>query len=137
MRDWLPLLEAVAEAKESLLLVAETIDRSLLRTLTINAARETLACCAVSVGSRISDAGIQDDGPDLPPPASPKKLPLAPEAWIRRSATVVFPAEGAASIGQLTQVSVIAVGGHNLEHQQQRLRYLVRAVEELESNPSA
>jgi hypothetical protein len=130
--SWLPLLEAVAHAKESLLVVADTIDRHLLKTLAINSARETLACCAVRASSSVSDSGIQDDGPNVPPPASPKKLPLADGVWVRRSASIVFPAEGAGSIGELTEVSVIAVGGHNLEYQQQRLRYVVRALEYLE-----
>ncbi len=61
-------------------------------------------------------------------------LSLAAEAWIRRTATVVFPADRSSDIGRLVEVSVIAVGGQNLESQQQRLRYLVLAIEALEES---
>jgi hypothetical protein len=131
---WLPLLEAVHQAKESFLLVADVIDRALLRTLSVNAAHGGLTCCAARLSAGGSDDGIRDGGPNIPPPVSPEGLPLAAEAWIRRSATVVFPADGASNIGRLVEVSVIAVGGQNLESQQQRLRYLVQAVEALEDS---
>jgi len=50
--------------------------------------------------SSVSDGGIQDDGPNVPPPDSPKKLPLADTAWVRRSASIVYPEEVAGSIGR-------------------------------------
>jgi hypothetical protein len=131
---WVSLLEAVQEANESFLLLAQVIDRTLLRTLSVNAAHGGLTCCAARLSAGGSDDGIWDGGPNIPPPPSPKGLPLAAEAWIRRSATVVFPADSSSNIGRLEDVSVIAVGGQSLESQQQRLRYLVQAVEALKES---
>jgi hypothetical protein len=128
---WVSLLEAVHDANESFLLLGQVIDRALLRTLSVNAAHGGLKCCAARLSAGGSDDGIRDGGPNIPPPPSPKGMPLAAEAWIRRSATVVFPADDSSNIGRLEDVSVIAVGGESLESQQQRLRYLVRAVESL------
>jgi hypothetical protein len=128
------LLEAVHQAKESFLLVADVIDRVLLRTLSSNAAHGGLTCCAARLGAVGSDEGIRDSGPNIPPPVSLEGLPLAAEAWIRRLATVVFPADVSSNLGRFVEVSVIAVGGQNLEAQQQRLRHLVQSVEALKAS---
>jgi hypothetical protein len=44
---WLPLMEGVAKAGESLLVVTETIGSELLRTFIVNALKATLPVCVV------------------------------------------------------------------------------------------
>ena len=70
---WLPLMESVAGAGESLLVVADTIGTEQLQTFVVNAFKGTLPVCVVhpaSASSASSAAGAQFSTP----PASPDQL---------------------------------------------------------------
>ncbi len=126
LKDWLPLLEAIAQAGESLLLVTREISTELLQTLIVNARKGTLSCAvACPPGEGIPEAlGCMASSP----PTKTDRVPLAAEAWARRTATVVFPAENEWR-RETSEMEVISTGGESLEDQQRRLRYLVRAIQ--------
>ena len=130
---WLPLLDSVATAKESLLLVTEEIDRTLLETLIVNSLKGTLACCAVYLDERRNAAVATSLGEPCgfleKPPLQTKQLPQPVLAWVRRTATVVFSNDEEARQSALSELTVISVGGENYDDQQDRLQALLRAIE--------
>ena len=132
--EWLPLMEAIAKAGESLLLVTREVETELLRTFIVNSLKEALACCVVRVAE--DPAGYGLPAASIPwevveaTPKTPDHLPRAAEAWVRRTATVLFPAsdnEWQSAVGELT---IISVGGENHEDQQDRLRFLVKTIQQ-------
>jgi hypothetical protein len=127
---WLPLMESVARAGESLLVVTETIDAELLATFIVNAFKGTLPVCAVyPVRGR---SGSPAPGTQFAtPPAGVDQLLRIDDVWIRRTATVCFPAAGdpLSSAGALQDFGVIETGGENHEDQFDRLRVLMRELQ--------
>ena len=129
---WLPLLEGVAKAGESLLVVTETIGSELLRTLIVNALRSTLPVCVV----RPPRDRHGNPAPGMAslaqscatPPNRHDELPRLAEVWIRRTATALFPSadEAAPPAAGLQNFAVIETGGENHEDQYDRLRFLMR-----------
>jgi hypothetical protein len=123
---WLPLLEAIAGAGESLLVVTETIDSELLSTLVVNAFKGTLPVCVVrpasgsAPGARLST-----------PPATADQLLRIDEVWVRRTATVLFPKAGEplASSPAVEDFVFIETGGENHEDQHDRLRLLMHELQ--------
>ncbi len=124
-RVWLPVLEAAAQARESLLFVATTIDSEFLRTLVVNLLQNTLTACVVHPRTE-SAAGRSLSAP----PAQLGEWLLFSEARVRRSAAVLFPAEAVAAVTpHLTDVVEIRVGGRNFDDQMDRLRFLMNELE--------
>jgi hypothetical protein len=123
---WLPFMEAIVQAGESLLVVTKEISTEFLHTLIVNSLQGTLSCAVI----HWSGDGAEDAlGKTLSsPPASTDRVPLAAEAWVRRTGTAVFPA-GDPWRGHMTELEVISTGGESHEHQQDRLRYLVGAIQ--------
>ncbi len=124
-RVWLPVLEAAAQARESLLFVSTTIDPEFLHTLVVNLLQNTLAACVVHpLAGRAAGRALST------PPAQLSEWPLFSEARVRRSASVLFPAETEAAVTpHLTDVSEIRVGGRNFDDQMDRLRFLMNEFE--------
>jgi hypothetical protein len=132
--QWLPLMEAVVAAGESLLVVTREMPTELLQTFVVNSLKKTLACCAVRGAESLSGygmpaAGVPWDFADAPP-KSPGRLPQAAEAWVRRTSTVLFPASPNDWRSSVSDVAVISVGGEDHEDQQDRLRFLVKAIQQ-------
>ncbi len=130
LATWLPLMESVAAAGESLLVVTETIDSELLATFVVNACKGTLPVCAVHpVRGRSGNpvAGAQF----ATPPEVPDQLLRIDDVWVRRTATVCFPAAGDAlsSAAALQNFVVIETGGENHDDQFDRLRFLMRELQ--------
>ena len=124
-RVWLPVLEAAAQARESLLFVTTTIDAEFLRTLVVNLLQNTLTACVVRPLTG-SPAGRALNAP----PAQLAEWPLFAEARVRRSASVLLPAEAeAAAAPNLNEVTEIRVGGRNFDDQMDRLRFLMNELE--------
>jgi hypothetical protein len=134
LEEWLGLLEAVALAKESLLLIADEISPKLLETLIVNSLKGVLPCCAVRLDERRNPdraACLGEQWSFLEkPPEKAQRLPQVLLAWIRRTATVLFPESEEAWLSGLDDLTVISVGGENYDDQQDRLRVLLRAIEE-------
>lgn len=132
--QWIPLMEAVVAAGESLLVVTREISTELLQTVIVNSLKKTLSCCAVRAAENLPGYGMPGGG--LPwdfadaPPKSPGRLPQAAEAWVRRTATVLFPATADDWRFSASDVAVISVGGEDHEDQQDRLRFLVKAIQQ-------
>ena len=90
---WLPLMESVAGAGESLLVVTETIDSELLATFVVNAFKGTLPVCVVHPvrgRSGSAAAGAQF----ATPPTGLDQLLRIDDVWVRRTATACFPSAG-------------------------------------------
>ena len=132
--SWLPLMEAIVAARESLLVVTETIGSELLHTFVVNALKATLPVCVVHpIGIRANpSAHTESPGRSNAARLEPRdRLPLIHEAWIRRTASALFPDEGeAAPFGSALQdFAVIETGGENYEDQRDRLRFLMRELQ--------
>ncbi len=131
---WVPLMEAVVASGESLLVVTETIGTELLHTFVVNAVRATLGVCAVLPprdrhGNPAPGLAALARG-CATPPAQPGQLPRIGEAWVRRTATALFPsADEAALAAALQDFAVIETGGENHEDQVARLRFLMRELQ--------
>jgi hypothetical protein len=124
---WLPLLEAVAKAGESLLMVTSEISTEILHTLIVNSVRATLPGAVIRQGDgRAADALGKVW---TSPPTQTDRVPQAAEAWVRRTGSVLFPAPGDSWRGDMQDVEIISVGGESYDHQQDRLRYLVRTIQ--------
>lgn len=132
---WLPLMEAIVAAGESLLIVTETIESELLSTFVVNALKGTLRVCVVhSPQDRHGTPTSGAESLSLPvdtPPASPAQLPRIDEIWIRRTATACFPNPGdpVPPAPVLQPFAVIETGGENHEDQYDRLRFLMRELQ--------
>jgi len=125
---WLPLMEAVAGAGESLLVVTETIGSELLSTFVVNAFKGTLRVCAVHparAGSSAPGARFST------PPTGPDQLLRIDDVWVRRTATVCFPDanDPLSSAAALQDFALIETGGENHEDQFDRLRWLMRELQ--------
>ncbi len=128
---WLPLMEAIAAAGESLIVVTGSIERQLLQTLLVNFLKSTLCACVIGPGKdRYGSAlpGVEGLGRAFSsPPHTPAELPLVAEAWIRRTASVLLPAAGESwpSAASLQDLTIIETGGDHAEDQRDRLRFLM------------
>lgn len=132
---WVPLMEAVVAAGESLLVVTETIGSELLHTFVVNALKATLPVCV----ARPSRERFGGPGPGLDalgracavPPQQADRLPRVEEAWIRRTATALFPGptETLLREARLQEFAIIETGGEHHEDQQSRLRFLMRELQ--------
>ena len=128
---WLPLMESVAGSGESLLVVTETIDSELLSTFIVNAFKGTLSVCVVHPGRDRSTSpapGTQF----ATPPTDPGQLLRIDEVFVRRTATACFPAAGdpAWPAAALKDFAIIETGGENHEDQYDRLRFLMRELQQ-------
>lgn len=125
--DWLPLMEAIAKAGESLLLVTEQIAEELLQTLIVNSIKGTLPNAVIYRGN---DGSVEALGREWSsPPEQTDRVPRAAEAWVRRTGTVVFPEPSGGWRGHMQDVEVISAGGESYDHQLERLRFLVREIQ--------
>jgi len=127
---WLPLMEAVAGAGESLLVVTETIDSELLATFVVNAFKGTLPVCVVHPVAGRSDRSVAG-AQFTTPPSGLDQLLRIDDVWVRRTATVCFPAAGdpLSSAAALQDFVVIETGGENHDDQFDRLRLLMRELQ--------
>jgi hypothetical protein len=130
---WLPLMEKVAAAGESLLVVADAVDSELLTTFVVNAFKGTLGVCVahpLRERSGNTAAGTQFDIP----PTDPNQLLRIDEVWVRRTATACFPSasDPAWPAAALQNFAVIETGGENHEDQYDRLRFLMRELQRAE-----
>jgi hypothetical protein len=128
LAKWLPLMESVAGAGESLLVVTETIGSELLATFIVNAFKGTLRVCVVQPRrSGNPAAGAQF----ATPPTALDQLLRIDDVWVRRNATVCFPAVGdpLSSAAALQDFAVIETGGENHEDQFDRLRFLMQELQ--------
>ena len=132
--EWLPLMEAIAQAGESLLLITKEVSTDLLRMLIVNSLKETLACCVIRAGEGLPgwgrSAASSPWGFVDTPPKTAVQLPKAAEAWVRRNATVLFPSPDSEWRSLVRDLTVISVGGKNQDDQRDRLRFLVEAIQE-------
>lgn len=123
-------MESVAGAGEALLVVTETIGSELLSTFIVNAFKGTLPVCVVHPARDRSgsSAGAQF----ATPPAGPDQLLRIDEVWIRRTATACFPtpSDPLSSAAALQNFAVIETGGENHEDQYDRLRFLMRELQQ-------
>jgi hypothetical protein len=121
-KDWLPLMEDLVQAKTPLLLATGDIDPELLQVLLVNGAKYTLPNCVIrpDPGGPVTWMGK--------PPRKADKLPLYGQAWCRRDATAVFPADGDDAGNELSDIKVIEVGGENDADQQERYQFLCRTL---------
>ena len=131
LAEWLPLMEERAQAGESLLVVTREVSTELLHTFIVNSLRETLACCLIR-----DEPGWGVWAHNTPwrfaitPPPRADLLPRAVEGWVRRTATILFPAADSGWRSAASDVAVISVGGENHEDQQDRLRFLMKEVQQ-------
>lgn len=128
---WLPLMEKVAGAGESLLVVTDAIDSELLATFVVNAFKGTLSVCVSHPIQKRSD-GIAAGAELATPPTDPAQLLRVEEIWARRTATVCFPnaTDSLASAPALQGFAIIETGGENHEDQYDRLRFLMRELQQ-------
>lgn len=133
LSEWLPLMEAVAQAGSSLLIVARDVDTELLHTFIVNAVKQTLSCCVARMAENVAGWGapvISMPWGVLPsPPKKANGLPHAAQAWIRRTSTVLFPAPDSDWLPS-QDLTIISVGGKNHDDQHDRLRFLVEAIQQ-------
>jgi hypothetical protein len=127
---WLPLMESVAGAGQSLLVVTETIDSELLATFIVNAFKGTLRVCVVHPvrgRSRNAAAGAQF----ATPPTGLDQVLRIDDVWVRRTATACFPNvdDPLSSAAALQDFAVIETGGEHHEDQHDRLRFLMRELQ--------
>jgi hypothetical protein len=127
---WLPLMESVAGAGESLLVVTETIGSELLSTFVVNAFKGTLRVCAVHPAPERSGSSAPGTQISTPPAASDQLLRID-EVWVRRTATACFPnaTDPLSSAPALQNFAIIETGGENHEDQADRLRVLMQELQ--------
>ncbi len=127
---WLPLMEKVAGAGESLLVVTDKIDSELLSTFVVNACKGTLR---VGVAHPPRDCtGSPASGAQLAaPPLVPDSLLRLDEVWVRRTATACFPAasDSMSAAAALQDFAIIETGGENHDDQFDRLRFLMQELQ--------
>jgi hypothetical protein len=130
LATWLPLMEAIAAAGESLLVVTETIESELLQTFIVNGWKGTLPVCVVHpIQNR--EGNPAPGAQFATPPTSPDQLLRIDDVWVRRTATACFPKEGdpLAAAAALQNFAIIETGGENHEDQYHRLRFLMRELQ--------
>jgi hypothetical protein len=126
-------MEAVAQAGTSLLLVTRDVSTELLPTFIVNALKETLSCCVIHIAE--DSTGWSVPVISMPwgvlgtPPKKANGLPQAAEAWIRRTATVLFLAADSEWLAS-QDITIISVGGKNNDDQHDRLRFLVETIQD-------
>ncbi|MBA2270450.1 MAG: hypothetical protein H0W20_07625 [Chthoniobacterales bacterium] len=127
---WLPLMEAVVASGESLLVVADVVSSELLNTFIVNAFKGSLRVCVVHSG-RDHGGSAAPGAQFATPPATPEQLLRIDDVWVRRTATVCFPAkeEPLASAAALQNFAIIETAGENHEDQCDRLRFLMRELQ--------
>lgn len=131
--DWIPLMETIAQAGESLLLITSEVSPELLHTFIVNSSKETLACCVVRIAKDLPGWKRPADKPwriAETPPRTAGLLAKAAEAWIRRNATVLFPSQDSEWDSVVNDITVISVGGKNQDDQHDRLRFLVETIQD-------
>jgi hypothetical protein len=132
LSEWLPLMESVAQAGTSLLVVTRDVSTELLHTFIVNALKETLSCCVVHLADDLTEWGVPVTrtpwGVLGTPPKNTHGLPQAAEAWIRRTATVLFPSPDSEWLPS-QDITIISVGGRNHDDQHDRLRFLVEEIQ--------
>lgn len=127
---WMPFLESLARGGHSLLVMADSVEDEVLRTLMVNSLRGALDLCVVRPGRSAGD--VRALGPVLDQlPASVDALSQISAAWIRRSATAVF-LDSSEDRFVMETLSVIEVGGEDFEDQVERLRFLSGLIRERE-----
>ena len=126
---WVPVLESVNKNEESLLVIADEIDATVLRTLLVNVQHETISCCVIGTG------GPADITAFLPAGAMANRgtrivtqLPLVDQIWIRRAVSVVFSGDEQELTGHMSPVQLIHVGGADAHDQQRRLECMRCAI---------
>jgi hypothetical protein len=126
-------MEGVAKAGESLLVVTREISTELLQTVIVNSLKKTLSCCAVRVAENLPGYGFPVTSVPWEfveaPSRTSDNLPQAAEAWIRRTATVLFPGSDHEWRSSVSDVTIISVGGEDHDDQQDRLRFLVKTIQ--------
>jgi hypothetical protein len=120
---WLPLLESVSKAGESLVVATDEACDDFLRTLIANLERRTIKACAV----RSSAAASLLTGACPDPPGDPRSLARVKEAWIRKDASVLFPWNDG-DWPSAAEIAVVEVGGEDCEDQRARLRFFAEAL---------
>ncbi|MBA2622491.1 MAG: hypothetical protein H0U88_02555 [Chthoniobacterales bacterium] len=127
---WLPLMESVAGAGESLLVVTEAIGSELLQTFVVNAFKGTLPVCAVHPLREQQGSPTTGTRFATPPTAADQLLRID-EVWVRRTATACFPNADnpLSSAAALQNFAIIETGGENHEDQYERLRFLLRELQ--------
>ncbi len=124
---WLPLLESVSKAGESLVVATDEVGDDFLHTLIANLEQRTIKACAVRSSDTISCLGRSCANP----PSDHRSLPRVREAWIRKDASVLFPWNGG-DWPSAAEVAVVKVGGEDCEDQRARLRFFAAALREKE-----
>jgi len=122
---WLPLLEGVAKADESMVVATAEIGDDFLRTLVANLARRTIKASAVRSAAGVSLLGRSC----ADPPSDHRALPRVKEAWVRKGASVVFPWDEE-KWPDAPEIAIVEVGGEDCEDQRARLRFLAEAIRE-------
>jgi hypothetical protein len=122
-------MEKVAAAGESLLVVTDTIASELITTFIVNADKGTLRVSVVHPLPERSGAAGAKFGT---PPSGSDQLLRLDDVWIRRSATVCFPTanDPAWPAATLQDFAIIETGGENHEDQFDRLRFLMRELQQ-------
>jgi hypothetical protein len=139
LAQWLPLMEAVAKAGESLLIVTRDASSELLQTIIVNSLKKTLSGCIIRAAQNLS--GYAPPATGIPwnsvnePAKTNDRLPQVAEAWVRRSATVLFPKIENEWQSLDSEVTIISVGGENHEDQIDRLRFLVKRIQQYPDAP--
>jgi hypothetical protein len=89
------------------------------------------ACRSDSAGIACGKSCLAAGAQFATPPASPDQVLRIDDVWVRRTATVCFPAAGDAlsSAAALQDFVVIETGGENHEDQFDRLRFLMRELQ--------
>ena len=129
LETWVPILESVNENEESLLVIADEIDATVLQTLLVNVRHETLSCCVIGTGGPaditgfLSSDALADTGARIV-----KQLPLIDRVWIRRAVSVVFSGDELELEGSMSPVQLIHVGGADMHDQARRLEFLRCAI---------
>lgn len=138
---WLTLLESIASAGESLLLVTDTIGTELLHTLVVNVLKSTLPVCVVRpIRNRFGGglaSGMETFGrPYATPPQQSDRLPRIGEVCVRRTATALFshPGESSMPASATENIAIIETGGEHHDDQQSRLRFLMRELQPATAN---
>lgn len=151
MEAWLPFLEALREAGESLIAVsAEPLPLDVLETFVVNTERRTLIACAVhpagaspgpqaahaehaehaartTQAARTPQAALLNVPVNVPTPDMREELPFFETALVRRDATVLLdgPADALPD-----RVALIHVGGADAADVAARMQVVDRALNE-------